>query len=121
MVRRGSYVRQAADGSQAISYGDPVLDSITSPIGEVVVGGRSLGTVAPGGRSALLLPATVCQPGPDDLQTCWSEDGSLMVISDEDGSSVRFHVWNDNDAGDRGFSPVSIIEVPQVIGWVGCG
>jgi hypothetical protein len=24
-------------------------------------------------------------------------------------------------AGDRGFSPVSIIEVPQVIGWVGCG
>jgi hypothetical protein len=24
-------------------------------------------------------------------------------------------------AGDRGFSPVSIIEIPQVIGWVGCG
>jgi hypothetical protein len=24
-------------------------------------------------------------------------------------------------AGDRGFSPVSIIEVPQVVGWVGCG
>jgi hypothetical protein len=96
MVRRGSYVRQADEGSHAISFGDPVLDSITSPIGEVVVGGRSLGTVAPGGRSAFLLPATVCQPGPDDLQTCWSEDGSLMVISDEDGSSVSFHVWNDN-------------------------
>ncbi len=24
-------------------------------------------------------------------------------------------------AADRGLSPVSIIEVPQVIGWVGCG
>ena len=24
------------------------------------------------------------------------------------------------DAADRGFSPVSIIEVPQLIGWVGC-
>jgi hypothetical protein len=96
MVRRGSYTRQAEDGSHAISLGDPVLDSITSPIGEIVVGGRSLGAVTPGGRDVLLLPATVCQPGPDDLQTCWSEDGSLMVISDPDGSSVKFHVWNDS-------------------------
>jgi hypothetical protein len=97
MVRRGSYVRQQEDGSHAISFGDPVLDSITSPVGEIVVGGRSLGTVTPGRRSARLLRANVCQPGPDNLQTCWSEDGSLMVISDEDGSSVRFHVWNDSN------------------------
>ncbi len=30
-------------------------------------------------------------------------------------------VGTSSSAADRGLSPVSIIEVPQVIGWVGCG
>jgi len=97
MVRRGSYVRQQKDGSYGTSFGDPILDSITSPVGEVVVGGRSLGTVQPGSHGAQLVEATICQQGPENLQTCRSEDGSLIVISAPDGSSVRFHAWNDDD------------------------
>ena len=31
LTRKGTYTRQADDGSPGVTFGDPILDSITSP------------------------------------------------------------------------------------------
>jgi hypothetical protein len=42
MSRKGSYSRRAAEGSQLVSFGDPVLDAISSPDGMLVIGDRTI-------------------------------------------------------------------------------
>lgn len=39
MSRKGRYSRRSADGTQAATFGDPVLDSISSAAGALVIGG----------------------------------------------------------------------------------
>jgi hypothetical protein len=38
--RKGSYSRRRPDGTRAVTFGDPILDQITSPLGEIVIGGQ---------------------------------------------------------------------------------
>src|SRR5664279_3030166 len=39
MSRTGTYSRRAADGTQAVTLGDPVLDTVSSAAGALVIGG----------------------------------------------------------------------------------
>jgi hypothetical protein len=42
MSRKGMYSRRAADGSQPITFGDPVLDAISSAAGVLVIGDQTI-------------------------------------------------------------------------------
>src|SRR6266508_2101154 len=42
MSRRGMYLRRAADGTQSVTFGDPVLDAISSAAGMLVIGGQTI-------------------------------------------------------------------------------
>ena len=42
MSRKGTYSRRAADGTQAVTFGDPVLDAISSAAGTLVIGDRTI-------------------------------------------------------------------------------
>jgi hypothetical protein len=49
---------------------------------------------------------------------------AMVLVGCSSGAGTRSNGTGgsgDQVAGDRGFSPVSIIGIPQVIGWVGCG
>ena len=39
---KGTYVRRSADGTPAVTFGDPVLDSISSATGTIDIGGRTI-------------------------------------------------------------------------------
>src|SRR5438093_5443195 len=42
MSRKGTYSRRAADGTEAVTFGDPVLDAISSAAGTLVIGGQTI-------------------------------------------------------------------------------
>jgi hypothetical protein len=46
VVRYGKYDRQGPNGERAFTFGDPVLDLITDPTGEMVVAGRRINLAA---------------------------------------------------------------------------
>ncbi len=46
VVRYGKYDRQAGNGERAFTFGDPILDLITDPAGEMIVGGRRINLAA---------------------------------------------------------------------------
>lgn len=89
---RGSYARRRTDDTHAHSTGDPILDSIISPMGELVIGGRGV-TNGPSNPRAVSGEATLCKPGPDGLQECRSADGSTIVFREPGGAFVQFHAW----------------------------
>jgi hypothetical protein len=92
--RRGRYTRESPDGTMAIVSGSPLLDSIASPAGEVVVAGR---VVRPPSIGPTRAATPICQPGPyDGLETCFSEDGTTLEIRSWDGSFARFHSWKES-------------------------
>jgi hypothetical protein len=95
--RRGRYVRHREDGSPAIVTGSPLLDSVASASGEIVIDGH---VVRPPNVGPTRAAASVCQPGPyEGLETCFSEDGTRIDIRADDDSYVTFHSWNE-----RGFA-----------------
>src|SRR5690349_20874855 len=55
VTRKGVYSRRAAGGAAAVTFGDPVLDAISSSSGELVIGEQKIdlrsGHVELGGRS----------------------------------------------------------------------
>ena len=44
--RKGKYLRRSADGTLALTFGDPVLDTISSATGTLVIGGRTIDLTA---------------------------------------------------------------------------
>src|SRR5512139_1527722 len=42
MSRKGTYLRVASDGSLPVTFGDPVLDAISSSAGELVIGDKTI-------------------------------------------------------------------------------
>jgi hypothetical protein len=92
--RRGRYTRESPDGTLAIVSGSPLLDSIASPAGEVLVAGQVLRPPSIGPTRAA---TTICQPGPyEGLETCFSEDKTTLEIRAWDGSFARFHAWKES-------------------------
>ena len=46
LSRKGSYVRHSADSTKTVTFGDPVLDTISSPAGTLVIGGKTINLAA---------------------------------------------------------------------------
>jgi hypothetical protein len=98
--RSGGFERQTPGGGPAVSSHDPILDSLTTARGELVIGGQGLPmtasiSIATLGTLAQANRATMCVPGPGDLQTCRSADGSVMVF--KAGSDiVVFYAYSDS-------------------------
>src|SRR5215831_5448504 len=46
LSRKGTYVRRSANGVQAVTFGDPLLDAISSAAGTVVIEGKTIDLLA---------------------------------------------------------------------------
>ena len=51
--RKGMYSRRAADGTQAVTFGDPVLDAVSSASGQLFIGDQTIDLRE--GRGSLVL------------------------------------------------------------------
>ena len=103
MSRKGPYSRRAADGTQPFTFGDPVLDAISSADGKVVIGGETIdlreGLEAPGGpigldeqviaHSAPALKFTGIVNGAER----WATDDRSLVEYRLGTGRLYFHAW----------------------------
>jgi len=95
LSHKGKYVRRSADGTDAVTFGDPLLDSISSATGTVVVGGRTidLKPLRPG-------PNTPAQPGSGGVIFDAPALKFMGIVHDaeqwvsEDGSYVEYRIRN---------------------------
>jgi hypothetical protein len=109
LSRKGRYVRRSADGTQAVTFGDPVLDTISSPAGTLVIGGQTIDLLAgrpsvnPLGRagaggvvvfdaSALKMTSIV-----HDAERWATDDGSYVEYRIRNGR-LGFHAWKESAA-----------------------
>jgi hypothetical protein len=105
---KGGYVRRSADGARTVTFGDPVLDSITSAAGTLIIGSQTI-NLAAGRLSANRLPRAGIAGGatpfdsPSLTMTGIVHDAERWIASD--GSYVEyrirngrlgFHAWKDN-------------------------
>jgi hypothetical protein len=100
--RKGTYSRRAADGTQAVTFGDPVLDTITSAAGTLVIGGQTIdfraGHEALGGTSGT--SGGVVAAASDLKFTCmvngaerWASDDRSLVEYRLGTGRLDFHAW----------------------------
>ncbi len=94
MSRKGQYVRRRSDGARAFTFGDPILDQVTSPLGEIVIGGRTMdltrpdGPLAHGGDTGAIGPRLPTAPGGGLVLT--ADDGGVERWASEDGTTIEF-------------------------------
>src|SRR5262245_61361809 len=95
MSRKGIYSRRTADGTQAVTFGDPVLDAISSAAGTLIIGGRTIdlreghgSPEAPSGAG----PGVVVFDAPY-LKFTGMVNGAERWASD-DGAMVEYRVGN---------------------------
>lgn len=100
MTRSGSYARRAADGRDAVTLGDAVLDEVTSAAGTLVVGDRSIDVAAlpAGGQPPEAPPvaaadSTLVYAGQVNGTEEWvATDGSEIQFRAPEGT-LTFHAW----------------------------
>jgi hypothetical protein len=115
--RKGSYVRRSADGTPAITFGNPVLDAISAANGSLVIGGRTIDLTplqawsttlasgsAPGaGPVAFDMPALQFQGIVNDAEK-WSLDDNSYVEYRIGNGRLGFQAWrNGPSLADLGF------------------
>jgi hypothetical protein len=105
--RRGRYVRRSADGTQAVTFGDPVLDAISSAAGTLVIGGQTidllagrspvnpLGRAGAGGVVVFDAPALKMTGIVHDAERWATDDGSYVEYRIRNGR-LGFHAWKDS-------------------------
>jgi hypothetical protein len=103
MSRKGTYSRRAADGTQAVTFGDPVLDAISSAAGALVIGGLTIDlreghgspeapTGAGGGVVAFDAPYLKFTGIVNGAERWASDDGAMVEYRVGDGR-LNFHAW----------------------------
>jgi hypothetical protein len=103
MSRKGTYSRRAADGTHAVTFGDPVLDTITSAAGTVVIGGQTVdlrpghaSPAAPGGAGgdAVVFDAQSLKfTGMVNGAERWASDDGAEVDYRMGTGHLYFHAW----------------------------
>ena len=104
MSRKGRYSRRAADGSQAVTFGDPVLDTIASPAGTVIVGNQTIDlrqgqnltstpTGPSGGGVVALNASSLKLTGIVHGAERWAADDLSMVEYRVGNGRLTFHAW----------------------------
>ena len=95
---KGKYVRRSADGTPAVTFGDPVLDTISSAAGTLVIGGRTIDLTAlrPGantlGRAPVAGSGVVVFDAPALKMTGIVHDAERWAL--DDGSYVEYRIRN---------------------------
>ncbi len=104
MSRKGTYSRRAADGTQAVTLGDPVLDAISSAAGALVIGDRTIdlreghglpvapNTGAGGGVVVFDAPYLKFTGIVNGAERWASDDGALVEYRMGTGR-MMFHAW----------------------------
>jgi hypothetical protein len=105
--RTGRYVRQSTNDTQVVTFGDPVLDTISSADGKLVIGGQTidllvgglstnpLGRAGAGGVVALDAQALKMTGIVHDAERWAADDGSYVEYRIRDGR-LGFHAWKDS-------------------------
>jgi hypothetical protein len=93
--RRGNYTRLQSDGTRAFTFGDPVLDQITSPNGEIVIGNQAM-NLAPSTAVAADLVLTGDELG---VERWDSPDGSKVEYR-SGAATLTFQAFTDSDDWD---------------------
>ena len=95
---KGTYVRRSADGTPAVTFGDPVLDSISSAMGTIDIGGRTIDLKAlrPGpnaeGQAGVNGGGGVAFDTSDLKMTGIVHDAERWAL--DDGSYVEYRIRN---------------------------
>lgn len=92
MSRTGTYSRRAADGSQAVTFGDPVLDAISSPAGTVDLAGQTIDLRAAGSGVVFSAPALKFTGIVNGAERWATDDGSMVEYRIGHGR-LTFHAW----------------------------
>jgi hypothetical protein len=107
LSRKGRYVRRSADGTQAVTFGDPVLDAISSAAGTLAIGGQTidllagrssvnpLGRADAGGVVVFDAPALKMTGIVHDAERWAADDGSYVEYRIRNGR-LGFHAWKTN-------------------------
>jgi hypothetical protein len=102
MSVKGSYRRHGADGADAVTFGDVVLDETTSASGMLILGDRridvaALGPVQPSGAPAAppVVPAdNLVYTGDVNGTERWvAPDQSMVQFRAAPGVTLTFHAW----------------------------
>ena len=117
LSRKGAYVRRSADGAPAITFGNPVLDAITSANGSIVIGGKTIdltplragaNALAEGGEPgagavAFSMPALKFRGIVNDAEK-WSLDDNSYVEYRIGNGRLGFQAWRHGPSiADLGF------------------
>jgi hypothetical protein len=93
--RKGSYSRRRPDGTRAVTFGDPILDQITSALGEIVIGGRVMNLAgsadnfqSPDMPAVLVAPNLVLTGEELGVERWASMDGSHVEYRTENAALV---------------------------------
>jgi hypothetical protein len=104
--REGTYVRRSTDGSPTVTFGDPLLDTISSASGKLVIGDRTIDLaalrqasnklsetrIAGDGVVALDAPALTMTGIVQDAERWISDDGTYVEYRIRNGR-LGFHAW----------------------------
>jgi hypothetical protein len=102
MSRKGTYSRRAPDGTQAVTFGDPVLDAISSAAGTLVIGDQTIdlreGQGSPetptGASGVVVFNAPYLKfTGIVNGAERWASDDGAMVEYRMGGGRLNFHAW----------------------------
>jgi hypothetical protein len=109
LSRKGKYMRRSADGTQAVTFGDPVLDAISSAAGTLVIGSQTIDLLAgrpsvnPLRRAGGAGDGVVVYDAPALKMTGIVSDAERWATDDESYVEYRirngrlgFHAWKDN-------------------------
>jgi hypothetical protein len=100
--RKGTYSRRAADGTQAVTFGDPVLDAISSAAGVLVIGGlkidlreghRSPEAPTGAGGGVVAFAPDLKFTGTVNGAERWASDSGAMVQYRMGDGRLNFHAW----------------------------
>jgi hypothetical protein len=103
MSRKGMYLRRATDGTPPVTFGDPVLDAISSAAGTLVIGGQTIdlreGRGSPktttdlGGGVVVLNAPFLKFTGIVNGAERWASDDGSMVEFRLGTGRLAFHAW----------------------------
>jgi hypothetical protein len=103
MSRKGTYSRRAADGTQAVTFGDPVLDAISSAAGALVIGDRTIdlreshgspdATTGTDGGVVALDATDLKFTGIVNGAERWASDDGAWVQYRVGNGRMNFHAW----------------------------
>jgi hypothetical protein len=106
MSRKGTYSRRAADGTQAVTFGDPVLDAITSAAGTLVIGdltidlraghGSPKAPTGVGGGVVVFDAPYLKFTGIVNGAERWASDDGAMVEYRMGSGVLNFHAWKEH-------------------------